>query len=223
MAAPVRAFNTTTSLMATLAVVVLVYVVFIRPWHMRWGAMDMELLTPLPGDPLIPPSSVISTRAVTIHAPAAEVWRWLVQIGQGRGGFYSYTWLENLFAAEMENAEEIVPELQHLKVGDSIVYQKDGPYGKVSLIGPERYISIGGWTFALRPINHNTTRLIVRYFYDYSDSFLELLYYYTIFEPAHFIMESGMMLGIKQRAELAARIEKEGFHESRPGGSHGTK
>src|SRR5688572_22065717 len=85
------------------------YTTLIRPWHMRWGANDAEITMPLPGDRYIPRGTIVSTRAITIAAPPEIVWAWLVQLGQGRGGYYSYEWLENLFAADMHNAEEIIP------------------------------------------------------------------------------------------------------------------
>jgi hypothetical protein len=186
----------------------LAYVFLIRPWHLRWGATDAELAMPLPGDSLLPAGSVVSTRALTIHAPTSEVWLWLNQIGQERAGFYSYDWLENLFLARMNNADRIVPELQGLKVGDRVSYMGDGPegtYAFVDMIEPERYFSMGGWTFFLQPIDEQTTRFVVRYPSPKLKTLSDKLYYYPIFEPAHFVMESGMMMGIKHRAESAAQ------------------
>jgi hypothetical protein len=188
--------------LALIAILVLVHILLIRPWYMHWGATVVDQRLPLPGDRLITRTATISTRALRIDAPAPEVWRWLVQLGQGRGGFYSHDWLENLFAAEMYNADSIRPELQILKVGDRLSLQQDGPTIEVSYIDPERTLVLGGgWIFALIPVDSSTTRLIVRYPYDWSGSFIEMLYYYSILEPAHFVMESGMMLGIKDRAE----------------------
>src|SRR5690242_5592071 len=85
-----------------------VYTLLIRPYHMRWGATDQELALALPGDDQIPAGAPVSTRAITIRAPAATVWAWLVQTGQNRGGgWHSYDWLENLFAAEMHEVDRI--------------------------------------------------------------------------------------------------------------------
>ncbi len=88
-----------------LAIVVLMvglsmlYALVIRPYHMRWGATEQELMMALPGDAFIAADASVSTRAITIHAPAATVWAWLAQTGQNRGGgWHSYEWLENLFA-----------------------------------------------------------------------------------------------------------------------------
>lgn len=130
----------------------------------------------------------------------------MVQLGQGRGGFYSYSWLENLFAADMHNVNEILPELQQLQVGDRLALMRGGEQSpvtstEVTLIEPGHALVLGeGWTLALVPVDAQTTRLIVRYPW-VVDGPANALYYYPIFEPAHFLMESGMMLGIKTRAE----------------------
>lgn len=190
----------------SIAFIILCYAFIVRPWSMRWGATTVEESLRLPGDSLIPAGSTVATCAVTIHAPVSEVWSWTVQLGQERGGFYSYEWLENLFAADMHNAESIVPEYQNLKVGDRLSFQRNGPSTVVTLIKPERTLVLGaGWTFATIPMDSVTTRFIVRYPYDRIESIAHGLYYHSIFEPAHFVMEVGMMLGIKQRAERSFR------------------
>ena len=84
----------------------------------RWGATTAELQRPLPGDDLVPHSRAGYTQAITIRAPVAAVWPWLVQIGQGRGGFYSYEGLENLVGCDIHNAERVLPEFQILASGD---------------------------------------------------------------------------------------------------------
>jgi hypothetical protein len=97
--------------------ILVAYSFVLRPWHMRWGATASEITMSLPGDAYILPQTIVSTRAITIRAPVAAVWPWIVQLGQGRGGFYSYEWLENLFAAGMHNADQITPELQRVSTG----------------------------------------------------------------------------------------------------------
>jgi hypothetical protein len=191
----------------TLLVTVVVgalYALVVRPYHLRWGALDAELVLALPGDRFIAPNTIVSTRAITIDAPPEAVWPWLVQMGQGRGGFYSFDWLENLFAANMQNAERIEPALQPLAVGDRFSLQEDGPYAEVSLVVPGQSLSLEGWSYHLQPLNDQQTRLIVRYPSFVVDSPGAAFYYYVIFEPAHFVMEAGMMLGIKLRAEAAS-------------------
>lgn len=189
--------------------VVAVYVLGIRPWHMRWGATAQEMAMSLPGDPYITPDAEISTRAVTIDAPVRTVWAWLVQAGQNRGGaWYTYEWLENLFAAEMHPIEHIDPQLQNLQVGDELYFHAGGatnPVMAATVLGLEQERALwltGGWSFVLQPQGANSTRLIVRYAMK-PDALLYPFLSYTIFEPAHFVMESGMMLGIKAHAERA--------------------
>jgi hypothetical protein len=189
---------------------VVAYVWGIRPWHLSWGATDDELSQSLPGDELTPHPRLKATHAITINAPAADVWPWLVQMGQTRGGFYSYTWLENLVGCKMRNADEIVPEWQQLKVGDSVWLHPKAPPTQVAAIEPGRAIVLKGWgAFVLQPIDDNTTRLIIRSQGDYEpnlgNAVLNFLLWRVVFEPAHFIMERKMLLGIKARAEKLAR------------------
>lgn len=183
------------------------YALAIRPYHMRWGATDQELALVMPGDAEIPANAPISTRAITIHAPAATVWAWLVQTGQNRGGgWHSYDWLENLFAADMHERDRIEPQWQQLQVGDQLFYAAGGAtnpamVATVAGVIPERALWLrGGWSFVLQPIDAATTRLIVRYPL-YPDVLVSPALSYAIFEPAHFVMESGMLMGIKRRAE----------------------
>src|SRR5919197_4036569 len=81
----------------------------IRPWHLRWGAEPEDEKRGLPGDELLPKNGTRILHAVTIHAPVAEVWPWLAQLGQDRGGFYSYEWLENLAGCRMQTPTGSVP------------------------------------------------------------------------------------------------------------------
>ncbi len=114
--------------------IVLAYVFAIRPWHMHWGATADKVRMTLPGDRFIAADADTSTRAITIHAPAAIVWQWLVQIGQDRGGFNSYHWLENLFAADMHNGDQIIPEWQEVPVGRKLLLAHYGSYIEASAI-----------------------------------------------------------------------------------------
>jgi hypothetical protein len=199
------------------AIVLLVaaYVLLIRPWHLHWGATPQEIAMALPGDALAAPDAETSTRAITIHAPASTVWAWLAQTGQNRGGdWYSNEWLENLFAADMRPVEKIDARLQELQVGDEL-YMHGGAASNpimaitVKDLAEEKYLVLrGGWTFLLIPLDEQTTRLVVRY-----PMALDALGHpalsYAIFEPAHFVMESGMMLGLKARAEQDPLLERE--------------
>src|SRR5262245_41661298 len=90
---------------------------FLREPILNWGATDEEAARRLPGDELLADADIVATRAITVDAPAASVWPWLVQMGPGRGGAYTYDWIENLFGLDMHSANEILPELQDLEVG----------------------------------------------------------------------------------------------------------
>lgn len=195
------------------------YLLIVRPYHMRWGATDVEVAMAMPGDALIAADAVTSTRAITIRAPAPTVWAWLVQTGQNRGGdWHSYAWLENLFAADMVEEETLDPRLQDLHVGDRLFMHAAAaafPAMAVEVKGLEPGQALwlrGGWSFVLRPIDAQTTRLIVRYPMRPAELGHPLLSF-GIFEPAHFVMESGMLLGIKRRAEQEPRTA---FLEGQP-------
>jgi hypothetical protein len=193
----------------TAAVGFAAYWLLVRPWYLRWGATDDELLEALPGDEAVPQPKTHSTRAVTIDAPVTDVWPWLVQLGQTRAGFYSYSWLENMTGCDMKNADRVVPEWQHIAVGDK-VWLHPRVSLRVAAVDPGRSLVLErDWSFNVRPIDERTTRLIVRGrgVYEFPDLKLpplNFVYWRMIFEPAHFIMERGMMLGIKPRAERLA-------------------
>jgi hypothetical protein len=191
----------------------LVYHRFVRPWHLEWGATDAEMDRRLPGDDLVPTASSETTRAVTIEAPCDEVWPWLVQLGQGRGGFYSYSWLENLAGADIHNVDRVVPELQGLEVGDTIRmatedYWLQSPLTTMTVerIDPGRTLVLQGydggtWTFHLDSIDEKTTRFVVRGRTPANQSVVDRTVRYLVYELPHFVMERGMMRGIKARAE----------------------
>jgi hypothetical protein len=171
-----------------------------------------------------------TTRAITIGAAADKVWPWLIQIGYQRGGFYSYDWLENLAGLEISSADHIDPGLQRLKVGDSVLIAPETPLA-VARLEPNRLLVLHNtmnpfnaqtvdlddpatgpfldwsWTLALVKLNESTTRLVVRVRGSYEPPWLAPLVY-ALLEPAHFLMERKMMLGIKERAEKGeAEIE----------------
>lgn len=200
------------------------YVYALRPWHLRWGVTDEEMNAALPGDTIIPDAEISVTHAITVNAPVTEVWKWLVQIGQDRGGFYSYSWLENLFGLRVQNTDEIVPEWQELRVGDFVRSAHEewlgGQYKDIagwfvaelesnrSLVLRDE-IDHGSWSFVLKPIAENQTRLLIRARGKEPANLIQKLLHYGFFEPAHFLMERKMLLTLKERAEgiPAARIE----------------
>jgi hypothetical protein len=210
------------ALLIPLLVSLFAYVLWIRRWLLEWGSTEAERAGSLPGDDLVPNPKYVATHAVSIQAPAQEVWKWLVQIGQGRGGFYTYDALENLIGLNMHSADQIEPDLQSLTMGDIVslapenempmwVVVLDPPSALVLSTGrpespmePGDYLKgeiAGSWAFILEAIDASTTRFIVRFRSDWRESATASALNLVMLEPAHCIMERGMMLGIKERAE----------------------
>ena len=196
------------------------YTFLARPWFLRWGASDEEVRQRLPGDDIVKHPRSMTTRAVTIQAPAAEVWPWLVQMGQNRGGLYSYDRLENLLGLDFQSADHIVPELQHLEIGEKVrlapehrldlaleVRVIEAPHALVlsSPGDPEEAMAAGypamSWAFVLGSLDEKTTRLVIRCRSDYKLTMTSVLMNQIFLEPIQFIMERKMLLGIKQRVE----------------------
>jgi hypothetical protein len=140
---------------------------------------------------------------VDIDAPPEAVWPWLAQIGQDRGGFYSFEWLENLAGCEMHNADEIHPEWQHRDVGEEVpVHPRIGL--PVSRFDPPRALGLQGWgTFVLEPLPGGRTRLSEHP--DPGSGLGAKLSGALLIEIPHFVMERWMLAGIKCRAERARR------------------
>jgi hypothetical protein len=188
------------------------YIFFARPLHLRWGTTDEESDEPLPGDDLIANASLTATRAITIRASADQVWPWLAQLGQGRGGFYSYDFLENLIGADIHSADRIVPELQDIEVGDEILLGPEFGYDVALLERGRSLVLRGGfpmeniappydstWAFVLRDGPDKTTRLLVRERYEYKRPWAPLIVEPT--EALSFVMSQKMLRGIRDRAE----------------------
>jgi len=171
-----------------------------RPWLRRWGATDDELTRVLPGDDLVPDPAINSTWSVTVNAPAAAVWPWLAQLGQDRGGFYSYEWMENLAGCRLRNADRIHPEWQDRDVGETVPLHPSAGL-PLAVFEPGRAYVLDGWgAFVLEPVDEYTTRLISR---TRVKRGLQAWMYALLTELPHFIMQRKMLLGIKQRAEQA--------------------
>jgi len=220
-------FGTFVGLAAASAAAVAAYVTAIRPWHLRWGATDDEVDLPLPGDHFVPNAKLKATHAITINASPKEIWPWLVQIGQGRGGFYSYDWIENSMGLDIQTTKKILPEFQDLKVGDVIPLSPDGIGVPVVYLEPQNSLVLHGdtrepgpgtppilkegdymasvWGFHLILQEDGSTRLVERIFIDWNDSPLNTVFYRVFLEPGSFIMEQKMLRGIKESAENYAK------------------
>lgn len=187
-------------------------VAFTYPTHRIWGSTAAELAMPLPGDaePRDPAREL--QYAVTIDAPAEDVWIWLVQIGQDRAGFYSYDWLERAVGLDIRNVREVRPEWQTLRAGDVVRAAQPSYLGgllddtlaaTVSDVTPERVLVIDKWgTFALQPISDERTRFIIRsQMSDRNRSPWAAAANVMALQLPHFIMQRRMMLTIKALAE----------------------
>jgi hypothetical protein len=180
-----------------------------------WGAEGDEVTETLPGDELVMDRAPRTTRAISIDAPAAMVWPWLAQIGEGRGGFYSYSWLERSAGARIHNTNTVHSEWQNIRVGDTVWLARrygDKARQVVALVKPRSHLVLmspddfqrvrrgerasGSWGFHLRQQN-GWTRLLVRG----SGGLVG----HTWFDVPHFVMEQKMMREIRRRAERARR------------------
>jgi len=190
-----------------------------RPGRSRWagGRLDLrathdEARDALPGDGLIPDADITSTRAITIRRPPDAVWPWIAQLGQTRGGFYSYDWLENLVGCHIHNADRIVPEWQQPQVGDDVQLAPEVPL-TVALLDAGRAVVLQGgmpgagdsppldftWAFSLREQPDGTTRLLVRERYGYGRWWARFVVPPT--EVISSVMSRRMLIGIRDRAE----------------------
>jgi hypothetical protein len=185
-----------------------------RSRYLRWGATDEEIVMDLPGDEFLSVANVTATRAITVLRAADDVWPWLAQLGQGRGGFYSYDFLENLAGCHIHSASCIVEEWQTVAVGSDVnLYPGVGL--TVALVETGRALVLRGappiagkaapydftWAFVLNEEPNGTSRLVVRERYRYTRRWAPLLV-----EPVQlisFLMSQKMLRGIRDRAQVA--------------------
>jgi len=177
-----------------------------------WGASKAEIKRPMPGDDEVKRPMSVSTNAVSIRASAAEIWPWLVQMGYRRGGMYSYDRIDRLLGIlDRPSANRIIPEFQHLEVGDVIPMGKP-PSWPVKATEPNRLLLIVikepgvdvTWCFMLNEIDDKQTRLVLRIRSRLAMTPM-LLLSLPIMYPGQFLMIRKMLLGIKQRVESLAR------------------
>jgi hypothetical protein len=182
----------------------LIYIFAIRPWILTWGATREEIRRALPGDDLVVKPHFIATRAVTIQAPAAEVWKWIIQIGSARAGWYSLDWIDN---AGVPSSRELLPEFQKIELDYFIPFTPDQKNGMwVQAYREPEYIlwwdkkGQGTWGWYLSQEKEGTTRLVTRLRTSYDFSFPWVIYY-SLYDFGDIIMMRKCMLGIKERAE----------------------
>jgi hypothetical protein len=200
-------------ILGVLLAVALLFVVFIAlltPKMDRWGATDDEISAVFPGDELVPEPAGFINRAVTIRASPEEIYPWIVQIGAEKGGWYSHAWLERMIMCPITNADRIHPEWQDLEIGDPVKMCPEGfgppPYEVAQLV-PNAAVILGHkdsgewvdlWQFVLLPQADGTTRLVARTRTMMTGGF------WTVIHPGVFVMETGMLNGIRERAEATA-------------------
>jgi hypothetical protein len=205
-----------------LGVAVVSYPLFWRSRCLTWGATPDEVSRELPGDKLLPDAGLVCTRAVSISAPPGAVWPWLIQMGSGRAGAYSYDWIENLLGLDMHSADVILPQFQDVLVGDEFVLGASRAKMRVEILDPPRAFmlrSAGGdrvWIFALFPAA-GMTRLVSRRRIAAPGALgapglpgvlgtlgRSRLFSALVIEPGSLVLERKMLLGIKERAERLA-------------------
>jgi hypothetical protein len=205
-----------------------VYFAFVRPKVRGWGIDPHEAELPLPGDDLIDEPSHVETRGITIHAPVSKVWPWLVQMGFGRAGWYSYDMLDN-----RASGDDVMPEFQDLKVGDIMPTHPTGGF-LVKVVESERALVLytdtdllrsqsgrvdnesypeiqASWAFYLQP-EDGGTRLIERFRAKTPGSGPATAVLGEIMGTGIVLMTRKQMLSIKERVErleLAATEQME--------------
>lgn len=193
-----------------------------------YGSTSQERALQLPGDGIVADPEVVTDHAITIDAPPAAVWPWLVQMGWGRGGWYTARWVDRLlFPANAASADRIIPELQDIDVGTFI---PDGPPHTecgliVEEIEPERALVLHSnshlpkswreaatldwsWAFVLTPLDDGR-----RTRFHFRSRWITSPWWLTIggrlgIVPADFIMSRDMLRGVKERAERTSPMPR---------------
>jgi hypothetical protein len=180
---------------------------------LTWGATSEEAASRFPGDELLDEADGVSTRAITIDAPAASVWPWLAQMGPSpRGGAYTYDWIENLLGLDMHSVERVLPEFQHPKVGNTISLGANRM--RLERVEPQDVLAWrsedGNWVWTFVLAEHDgTTRLISRNRFRLPTRAARIGM--LPMEPASLVMERRMLQGIKERAERLASAKPDGL------------
>lgn len=187
-----------------------------RRFYRNWGTTKEECRMSLPGDKLVDAPVIQTTEGVWIDAPASAVWPWLVQMGQDRGGLYSYESLENLVGLRYHNADRIHPEWQRLAPGDLVRLAPKGWMGiregialsVVEVVAQQAIVLRAAqsdhaldavWSFHLVPHWEDRCRLLIRSRtrVRHPGDMLAL----ELTGPVKALVTRGMLLGIKRRAQ----------------------
>lgn len=188
-----------------------IYDLFLKPIITTWGASEEEVSMSMAGDDKR--LTITSTRAILINSSISDVWKWLIQLGADRGGFYSYEFIEKALGYETRTQNSIKPKFKEIAVGDLVRGSSDEkssiiPYNfRVLYVKPEETFVLDKWgTFLLEAVNSRQTRLIIRsQEVENSNPWLKTANYIAV--PLHFIMERRMLMGIKARVEAGENIQ----------------
>lgn len=189
----------------TLAVLTAAYLLIIRPWHLTWGATKEELGLELPGDKNVHNPDFNATRGITIHSTPGFIWKWIIQIGSKRAGWYSIDWMDN---GGRRSSDIILPEFQKIEVGQFIPFTPDQKNGMwVKDFKENEYIlwvdkeAKATWLWYLHPIDEYSCRLVTRLRTKYTWNGIWIIYY-ILYDLGDIIMMRKCMKGIKRRAEM---------------------
>jgi hypothetical protein len=205
---------------AALIVWNLVATPFIGRRRLRWGTVGTETTDSLPGDELVPEPKWSYTLGIAVDASPEAVWPWIAQIGQRRGGFYTYETLENIAGCKITNTTEILPDHQHPTVDEDIYLHPTAPPMRIAIVDPPNALVLFGspagigsegsggiptWQFAVNPGPNGGSRLLTRGRYDYTPDWKSRLAHGRFpIEVITFVMSRKMMLEIKRLAERDA-------------------
>lgn len=185
-------------------IVLITYIFIIRPWHLKWGATNKEVKLALPGDEIVKKPDFNATRGISISAPPEEVWKWIIQIGSRRAGWYSIDWMDN---AGIKSSDKILPEFQKIETGQFIPFtpdQKNGMWVKdFKQFEHILWIDKAGratWIWYIYVNDAGETRLITRLRTKYVWNSPWIIYY-LIYDFGDIVMMKKCMKGIKLRAE----------------------
>ncbi len=176
-------------------------------WQRHWGATEDELLRVLPGDERVPDPPYLTTRAITVNAESKDIYPWLVQMGKGRGGLYSYDFLDRLFGIlDAASSKAIIPEFQDLKAGDEIPVGRGGNF-PVADLKKDEFLLLAGeadgaawtWSTALYPMGNGKTRLVTRN--TGRGGAFDRKVFMGLMDVAAFIMVRRWLQVLKQRGE----------------------
>ncbi|MEX2229952.1 MAG: hypothetical protein WEB13_09990 [Dehalococcoidia bacterium] len=192
-----------------------------------WGSTSEERQRTLPGDAIVERPAIVTDHAIDVEAPAERTWPWLVQMGRGRGGWYTHRWVDRLlFPANGPSAEAVLPQFQQLAAGDTIL---DGPpetgcFFTVERLEPDRALVLRShthlppqllnrpgvaldctWTFVLEPLSAERTRFHFRSRITARPWWL-VATYRLFLVPADFVMARSMCRGVKERAERSRGV-----------------